>query len=89
MTSEIKQEPFKPKHVGPCDYWLSLGIEDSNTSCSEAIHLGFTVDVYKKVTNRIGLTQKEFLNATRISIGTLKRGGKSKDQFSLQESDAI
>lgn len=88
MTSTTLKS-FKPKSAAKADFWYALGIEDDNTARSDAVRQGFPVMVYRKLTEKTGMSQTEFHDVTLIPISTIKRRLSKQERFSTQESDVM
>lgn len=86
-TAELKS--FKPKQTYKKNFWFTLGIEDSKTARTDAVHKGFKPKVYRNIIKRTNLSQSEFHNVTHIPLSTIKRRLKNDERFNTQESDAI
>jgi putative toxin-antitoxin system antitoxin component (TIGR02293 family) len=86
-TTTLKS--FKPKLSYKTNFWVNLGIEDAQTTRSEAVHQGFKTKVYKNIIEKAKLSQTEFHNVTHIPISTIKRRLAKEERFSTQESDIM
>lgn len=80
---------FKPTPRHHASFWSNIGIEDSKTGRTEAVHQGFRVNVYRNIIDRTQLSQAEFQQVTHIPVSTIKRRLKNNERFSTQESDAM
>lgn len=86
-TSVIKK--FKPKVHYKNNFWYKIGIEDSKTVRSKAVHQGFKPNVYRNIVSKAKLSQNEFHLVTHIPRSTIKRRLKNEERFSTQESDVM
>lgn len=85
----VELKKFIPKRINKNKFWFDLGIEDKNTSRTEAVHQGYRSSVYTSIIEKAKLSQDEFHMATHIPVSTIKHKLINDERFSTQESDAM
>lgn len=86
-TEDIKT--FKLKMRRTPRFWQQIGVEDNDTTVHEAVHKGFRIFVYTRLSEKIQLSQNEFCGITRIPVSTLRRRLKTDEHFTMKESDSM
>jgi putative toxin-antitoxin system antitoxin component (TIGR02293 family) len=80
---------YKPQSITGDNFWVKMGIEDSQTDRIKAVHQGFSTRVYHNLVKRAALSQTEFGYITAIPVSTLKRRLKQDTRFTTTQSDVM